>query len=56
MFFAETVPTNMFLSGTVPANTSLLNACANTFDKKYSPSQETNVIAIYNFWTDQQTQ
>ena len=55
-FSAETVLINMFLSGTVPADTSLISVCGITFDKKCSPSQETNVIAIYNFLTDQQTQ
>ena len=46
----------MFLSGTVPGDTSLISVCGIIFDKKCSPSQETNIIAIYNFLTDQPTQ
>ena len=55
-FSAETFLTNMFLSGTIPADTSLISFCGIAFDKKCSPSQGTNVIAIYNFLTDQPRQ
>ena len=43
------------MSGTVPVNSSLMSACGITFDKKLSPSQETNVIVILDCWIDRQT-
>lgn len=46
----------MFLTGTIAADTLSISFCRIAFDKKCSPSQGTNVIAIYNFLTDQPRQ
>ena len=54
LFFAEIVLINKFLSGTVPIYSSS-KSVGIIFDKKFSPSKETDIIVIFYYFFYQRT-